>query len=332
LTLVGSNAVTANASANGGAGGTGVSQGAGGGATATLTATARTTVSATVSAASGVGGTVTGPASATLTATGANGSFNATAAASRASGQLVVSDYANTTGSVSGTASAVAKAAITGAASALLTTGEVAFITGAPNAATTSAVLAANSNIAALFGATPVFFGVGELGGAHTSVGNTAQTITSTLKETVDLTQLAVRGDLLVGFYNGTAVGSGVTNVTFDLYADGIQEVHQVFATAAQAATWFTNHAIDLGSLASGQPLGANSLTLQVVLSVTSTTAGGGFYGDLILGDPPKVAPTPRQFAEAIAGFASGGGSPMAQSGTVWSAPAMLLATPHVLG
>jgi hypothetical protein len=333
VNLTGSNAVTAYSTATGGSGGTGTTHGASGGATATTVATAQTAVQATATAQSGVGGTVTGPAIATVTGTGASGNFTATAGSSQVAGQLILSDSATTTGVVKGTASGQAKAAITGASNAFIKTGGVAFVTGAPNAASTTAVLSANSNISTAFGASPSFFAIGELGGWHSSLGNTAQVTTSTLYEAVDLTQLAVRGDLIVGLYNGAAVGSGVTSVTFDLYADGIDEIHQVFATAAQAVTYFSNHAFDLGSLATGQPLGANTLNLQATLSVTSTTAGGGFYGDLIIGDPPKanthIMPlaTTSMFAQAMAGLETnaGAGSGMGTHEAVMARPILAL-------
>lgn len=151
-------------------------------------------------------------------------------------GKLIQSDSGTTTGVVKGTNSGAAKAEITGPSDAFTSTGGVAFVTGAPNAASTSAVLSANSKIATAFGASPTFFAIGELGGGHSSLGNLSQTTTSRINETVDLTKLATRGNLILGLYNGTATGSGVTNVSFDLYADGIQVDHQVFSTAAQAA------------------------------------------------------------------------------------------------
>ena len=156
-----------------------------------------------------------------------------------------------------------------------------------------------------------MFFGIGELGGAYSTGGvGSSQTVTSSFNETVDLTQLNPLQDLVVGFYKGTTVGTGVTGVTFDLYADGADVVHQTFATAAAAKTWFTNNAIDLGSLASG-PLSGSTLTLQATLSVTTATAGSGFYGELILGDPPaaKVSASPDAFVQAMAAMGSSSGA-----------------------
>jgi hypothetical protein len=100
--------------------------------------------------------------------------------------------------------------------------------------------------------------------------------------------------------------------VTFNLYADGADVLSETFATAAAAKTFFTDDAINLGSLASG-PLSGSTLTLKAVLTVTSDTAGSGFYGDLIIGDPPGAAkPTASHqgLVAAMAGFgARSGGS-----------------------
>ena len=168
--------------------------------------------------------------------------------------------------------------------------------TGAPNSAATSAVLSANSNISTAFGASPVFFSMGELGGAHSTSGTTAQTVTSEIDLTVDLTKLSVRHDLLVGLYNGTSTGSGFSSMSFDIYADGTDITHQTFTTLSAAKAYFTNHAIDLGSLSSGGLSGA-TLTLRAVMSVSENSAGSSFQGGLIFGDPP---PTTTEHATLV--------------------------------
>jgi hypothetical protein len=108
--------------------------------------------------------------------------------------------------------------------------------------------------------------------------------------------------------------GTGVTKITFDLYVNGVDKDSQSWtgtgATAA-ATAYFTDNAVDLGSLASGSALVGTSstLTLKTVMTVTSTTANSGFYGAVIIGDPPAAkpkakAPSVPLFANAAAGFA----------------------------
>jgi hypothetical protein len=210
----------------------------------------------------------------------------------------------------------------------------MALITGAPSIASAKLVLAANAAIKAMFGPNSSFFAIGALGGAYSVGGAGSKTTTSEVEETVDLTQLASRQDLTVGFYSGSALGSGVTGVAFDLYADGNDVLSKTFATASDAQSWFTDKAVDLGSLASGQPLGANTLTLRAVLTVTTDSAGSGFSGDIILGDPkPQAVSTPSagQFIQATAAFGADTASSTVIPRTLGGyARPQLVATPRV--
>ena len=155
---------------------------------------------------------------------------------------------------------------------------------GAPHAASTGAMLTANSNIKVAFG---------ELNGLHASGDSGgSQTTTSTSNETVDLTKLAVRGDLIVGFYQpmGTALGAS-TRATCTLTVNGYQFINQTFSRANAATltqTYFTNHGMELGLLGSGF-LGGNTLTLQATMTVTTGAGNSGFFGALIIGDPPSA-------------------------------------------
>ena len=207
---------------------------------------------------------------------------------------------------VAGGGESQASAVVGGALrSAMAGAQSVALEVGAPSAAATAAVLSANSVIAKKFGATPTFFAIGEFGGAHAGAGTTSQTATSEIDETVDLTKLASRQDLVVGFYGGAVTGAGVTGVAVDLYADGLHVLHKTFTTAALAQTWFTNNAVDLGSLASGQKLGADDLTLRAVMTVTTDAGGSGFSGDIIVGDPAGAASPSASSHGLVAAMAS---------------------------
>ena len=108
--------------------------------------------------------------------------------------------------------------------------------------------------------------------------------------------------------------GLGIVLYLFALTVP-VDVIHQTFSSAAAAKSFFTNHAFDLGSLASGQPLGANTLTLHAVMSITTNVAGSGFYGDLIIGDPPgkatPAAPDGHRFIEAMAGLGGDGHGPV---------------------
>jgi hypothetical protein len=337
-TLIGAGRVGATAVATGGAGGAGRIRGA-----ANATATAITGLHGPSKAVWNDPNIV---ARAIASAAGASGSFTATAETTLATGALVEQVLAKSSGPAFGTGFGTAGEMGFGAAGIAIGVAGPGFITGnlggpgalaveigAPTAAGTSPVLAANSKIKSAFGASPVFFAIGELGGSNFTNGTTVTTA-SVIDETVDLTKLTTRGDLLIGFYNGTVVGGdgNFRGATLDIYVDGTKKIHQAFASAADARTWFTNNAKDLGSLASGSTLvGTNdTLTLKAVMTVTTIFGDTGFYGQLIIGDPPavaKAAANGHRFVAAAAGMgASGGGGSMAPAAHPHTGPPLMLA------
>jgi len=297
--------------ATGGSGGTGAKAGAGGRATATTGVRSSGDVDEYAFAHGGVGG-VAGTAIATTYFT-KYGTFNAEADTGLVSGHLVQTISASVEGSVQGAGGARAIASIGGQASEITTFQALALADGAPTSAETAAVLAANSRIANAFGASPTFFAIDQLGGRYSKVGQQPEYDTATVNETIDLTQLVNRKDLILGFYNGEGFGSWSGYAELRVVADGITEVDQIFSSAASAQAFFTDKTLNLGSLAAGQPLGGDTLTLNVSLTVNLSYPNSGFSGSLIIGDPPATpqgAP-PGVFAQAMAGFSAGVAVPL---------------------
>jgi hypothetical protein len=328
LSVTQSATVNATVTAAGGAGATGATIGAAAAGTATLVVTGVGVVNAATTATGGAGVTLSGVGTATTTATGVSGTISAAANASLLTGQLVQSVAVTTSGAVDGMSVDHAYAAIGGASKSITTGQGVAYVEGAPLAASISAVLTKNAKINTAFGAAPVFFGIAELGGGYSVGGVTTQTVTSSFSETVDLTKLATPEDLVAGFYSGKTVGTGFSSMTFDLYADGIDVVHQTFTSAKAATTFFTNNAIDLGSLASGA-LSGSTLNLQATMSITSSTAGSGFFGSVIVGDPPAAGGASTQgFVQAMAGMTGGAGAVASAASAAASPAKIMLATP----
>jgi hypothetical protein len=82
---------------------------------------------------------------------------------------------------------------------------------------------------------------------------------------------------------------------------------------------FFTDDALaSLGSLASGSALvGSDSiLTLTATLSVTTDAAKSGFFGDIVIGDPPAASPpsslrtaSPLTFTAQMAAFGAASGA-----------------------
>jgi hypothetical protein len=324
--------LAASSNATGGDGGSSKS-GAGGYGHATTTAVGSGNVQASAAAQGGEGGSDVGEATARLIVTGASGNYIASAGTGTLQPQLIEAVSAFASGSVSGKIQATALANIGGGAQLFNSVRQGnAFENGGPDSASTNAVLADNSAIATAFGTSSTFFAIGELGGAHSSAATGTQTTTLETDETVDLGKLASRGNLTVGFYNGAAVGGSVTGVTFDLYADGVDVVHESFASGAAAQTYFTDNAVDLGSLATG-PLSGNTLTLKELLTVTSTAAGSGFYGQALVGDaPPANAMSNGAHHNLIQAMAAFGARAPAMSSPIRQAgPSahLMLSAPH---
>jgi hypothetical protein len=297
-TITGAKSLDVYVSAYGGNAGTGAVAGAGSAASATGTAVGTTHVVSSVAA---TGGTGKGSsAKATAMATGMDGyaqsQSSATDAAYGTSGVLADSGSASVTTSLAGngvladSAKDLSLVQFGLATPTSDTTDQgVAYLTGAPTTANVNAVLAANSAIKAAFAVSPSYFGIAELGGAFTTGGTAADTTTSTVTESVDLSQLTSRQDLLVGLYGGTLVGAGVTGVMLTISANNSTLLTKSFASGAAALAYFTNDAVDLGSL-NGTLFSNNVANITVSLAVTSLGAGSGFYGNILIGDPPAAA------------------------------------------
>ena len=284
----------------------------------------------TATATGGQGVTIAGHASAKAKSTGTSGSYDAIASTSLAAGALVEGVFASAGGPVNGAASGIAKAIIgdpTTKAFALTPEGQaLALIDGAPNSATTGAVLAAEPGIAAAFGASPTFFAVGELGGAYASSGGVGpQTITSTASIQVNLSQLASPKDLLIGAFDPTIVGT-FSSFTIILSADTETFVDETFTTVAEVDAFFNDVTYDLGSLASGA-LSGPTLNVQLTLELTTASLGSGVWGDFIIGDPPPASGASAHFVHAMASL----GAPAAGSSSFPPATGLALAAPMLV-
>ena len=151
-------------------------------------------------------------------------------------------------------------------------------IVGLPNASDVNPILAANSNLNATFGSANVEFGLGELGGLHDANGAGSETITSAIDLLIDPSKFTAK-DLLLGLYGGTSVGGGFTSLTFDVDVGSTAGViNQTFTSVAAAQTYFTNHAIDLGTM------GASVFDVHIALTETTPVANAGFDLAFLLG------------------------------------------------
>jgi hypothetical protein len=273
---------TANATANGGSGGLGTpyQNGTVGSASATSTA-----VGMSVSSnATAIGG---GSASALAGGTAASGTISVAASSSAVEGDLVTADSAAASGAGSGASSAEAAASIGVAAPSLAAGNQaLALIDGAPGAGSVSAITSANSNIAAAFATDPTYFGIAELGGASTAAVASPETISADVELTVDMQSSA--DDLVLGFYDGTAAGAGLSNLTLTVTANGTVDLTKSFDSLASLDDYFTDNAVGPGSL----PSEGSTLNLDIALSLTTDTAGSGYEFGVLVGGAAESSPT----------------------------------------
>jgi hypothetical protein len=238
------------------------------------------TSNATATAGTGPGGGNT--ALATAIGSGTGGVVTAKATTVLASIVHPSTIIASASANVSGTVSVTAETLGTTALSFITPAQGLAYGTVAPDAASTTPVIATNPNIAGAIGAGSPFLAMGELGGGYTAGATGARTYTSSLELKVALNSADLAQDLLVGLYGGTSLGAGVTGVSLDIKANGVALQTNTFASGTAAASFFTDHSINLGSL-SGSAFAGGALDLLVTMRVTATSAGSGFYGGLIV-------------------------------------------------
>ncbi len=259
-------------------------------------ATSTSSGGAALAFASAVGGAgSTNGGNATATATG-----NGTGGTTQADAQTAVSVAHPANALLQAEAKATATVSTTAISQAALQYGNtaIAFITSpqavanadlAPAAGSTAVqnVLNANGAIAAAFSGATQYYAVGELGAGHATGGSDNETTTAQLNLTLDRASVPAGGNLVVGLFGGVSEGSNVTAVSLNVTENGIPVAALSFSndTAAQAVAAFTNMAFNLGALA-----GSGTLALDFQLSVTSTGAGSGFYGGIVVGDPPGGA------------------------------------------
>jgi hypothetical protein len=137
---------------------------------------------------------------------------------------------------------------------------------------------ARHSAIAAAFSTAQAFYAVGEIGVEHATGGTDSESNTNTFSLELRQADTPSGHDLVLGFYGGELLGSGVTQVVLKIDANGTSTSHSF--TAAQAVAEFTDSTVNLGALGSS---GLYDLTID--LTVKTDQAGSGFYGDFIVGN-----------------------------------------------
>ena len=308
-TITSANMVDVGATATGGNAGHGGGMVGGGNATAGATAT---------SAGSSPGATATATASATGGSSGAGilGTANASAQATTASGQQAKATStafgnsgtaaagATTQGSIFSNVDASASSAVpagflaTSKGTANIAGAPVAFdntanayaaANGLPSSAFTSAAFASHPNVAAAFGAAgATVLGAGAQGALKNdlSLFSSGNTYHASLDWDFDTTKLS--GDLLVGLLDNSLTSQGFTSLEFSITEDGSTKIDQTFTTAAAAASYFSDHVLDLGTFVA-EP----ALDLLFDFTLYHGSSPGRFGEDFLFGAASSAPITP---------------------------------------
>jgi hypothetical protein len=169
------------------------------------------------------------------------------------------------------------------------------FVTVDPRDADVRAALSGNPGVSSNFnvGGKSTMLGLAAIGSAYPSDGSgIKETFTSTFNQTIDLSQLPNLQHLEIGLVDPTFTGS-FDSLHFLMTENGATVVDDTFTSRAQAAAFFGDDTLDLGSLAGV----SSDITLGFELDVTSHTIGDSFMAELVGGDTTPgsgISPIPE--------------------------------------
>lgn len=158
----------------------------------------------------------------------------------------------------------------------------LAVLTGAPAAGDVMSLIGSSSAVSGAFADRPTFIGLGQLETQHSyGADSLSETSTTSAVLQADPTQIASPGDLILGlFAPAVAYGANISDVHLTVIAGSLPGIDVDFSNAADAQAYFSDHAIDLGSLGGT----TTSLHIEIALSVTATGSGSGFTSNFVLG------------------------------------------------
>ena len=201
------------------------------------------------------GGVAGGAALAHANATGQSGNATATA---NTGGGIFTAIQASAAAPVGSTASVESRARVGGAAPTLgMAAGlqAAAFVTALPSDGS-------NATAAVVQGASYPGNGSG-----------ISETFNSEVRLSIDLTQIAMVGNLQVQLTGLTFTQNGFDLLTFQIYKEGTLIESDMFTDVVVATVFFTNHTLDFGPAGTGV---SGPLDLRFVFNVTDSTPGDG--------------------------------------------------------
>ena len=149
-----------------------------------------------------------------------------------------------------------------------------------PNAAFVASALSSHSNIQSAFdNPDSIVLGAGWQGASYSTTSSSPLQYDSTITWNLNTTSL-VGDDLVLGLMDNQASGAGFSSLTFEVLVGNSTVVDQNFTSLSAAQAYFSDDALDLGTITSGV---ANS-TVEVEFDLTASTNGSGFGEDFVLG------------------------------------------------
>ncbi len=234
---------------------------------------------------------------------GSNGGATASATAATSSGAVNVealaslsgpSHSANVEAAVNVGGQPVAPSPINGSRQA------AAYATALPSQATVSGLYAGTSNFAVSGGAYNQVLGVATLSGQAIS-GTPGLNRKSETTWTISPGQLASsQQELLLGYDGASYTGTG--EVDFQVTQDGNPLINQQFTNFGQAASYFNNQTVDLGSMSSIAASGGTT-ALNISMDVVGGTAGSLFTVNSMAVTSAVAANAPISMGGKYAGY-----------------------------
>ena len=154
-------------------------------------------------------------------------------------------------------------------------------------------------------GGTSTMLELAAMGSAYPGDGSGIKTTyTSKFHHTIDLSQLQNLQHLEIGLVDPIFTG-GFDSLHFLVSENGLAVADDTFTDPAKAAAFFSDHTLDLGSLAGI----TGSVTLGFELDFTSHTIGDSFMVQMVAGDTTPgsgtsgTSPVPEPGTASLVGF-----------------------------
>jgi hypothetical protein len=153
-------------------------------------------------------------------------------------------------------------------------------------------IYADNDNVRSAFAGDLEALASGHFSSEHTDIAG-LQTAESSLQVQISADRLIAVGDLVVGVFDGDALGDGFESMRFEIIIGDVDQytvVSKEFYDEAAAEAYFKDNSLNLGS-SSNYIDGIGNITVTVRVTTTSSSEGAGFTGSIVLGDVGGSAP-----------------------------------------